>query len=98
MDLALARIVCGMGTITSNKLSQPAEFKLGVAYTMGEWMMTADYKRIYWGNADGYKTFNWEDQDVFGLGVKYSANGWWLGAGYNYGSDPIKKLSDSTSP
>ena len=62
----------GMRTITSNKLSQPAEFKLGVAYTMGEWMMTADYKRIYWGNADGYKTFNWDDQDVFGLGVKYS--------------------------
>jgi long-chain fatty acid transport protein len=88
----------GMGTITSNKLSQPAEFKLGVAYTMGEWMLTADYKRIYWGSADGYETFNWEDQDVFGLGVKYSANGWWLGGGYNYGSDPIKKLGDSTNP
>ncbi len=87
----------GMGTITSNKLTQPAEFKLGVAYTMGEWMMTADYKRVYWGNADGYKTFNWDDQDVFGLGVKYSGNGWWLGAGYNYGEDPIKKLPNAQS-
>lgn len=84
----------GQSRITSDKLAQPAELKLGVAYTAGNWMMTADYKRIYWGSATGYKTFNWEDQDVFGLGVKYSGNGWWLGAGYNYGDDPIKKLSD----
>lgn len=82
----------GMGTITSDKLTQPEEWKLGIAYTTGPWMMTADYKRINWGKADGYKTFNWEDQDVFGLGVKYEGNGWWLGAGYNYGKDPIKVL------
>lgn len=82
----------GMGTITSNKLTQPEEWKIGVAYTTGPWMMMADYKRVNWGKADGYKTFNWDDQDVFGLGVKYSGNGWWLGAGYNYGKDPIKTL------
>lgn len=85
----------GMGTITSNKLTQPEEWKIGVAYTSGPWMMTADYKRVNWGKADGYKTFNWDDQDIFGLGVKYSGNGWWLGAGYNYGKDPIKTLPSS---
>lgn len=85
----------GMGTITSNKLTQPEEWKIGVAYTTGPWMMTADYKRVNWGKADGYKTFNWDDQDIFGLGVKYSGNGWWLGAGYNYGKDPIKTLPSS---
>jgi len=87
----------GMGTITSNKLTQPEEWKLGVAYTTGPWMMTADYKRVNWGKADGYKTFNWDDQDIFGLGVKYSGNSWWLGAGYNYGKDPIKKLPNQQS-
>jgi long-chain fatty acid transport protein len=80
------------GTITSDKLTQPAEFKLGAAYTTGNWLLAADYKRVYWGNADGYKTFNWHDQDVFGLGAKYSGSGWWAGVGYNYGKDPIKVL------
>ena len=87
----------GMGTITSDKLAQPAEIKAGVAYSTGPWMLTGDYKRIMWGDADGYKDFNWEDQDVFGLGVKYSSNGWWVGAGYNYGSDPINVLSSEQS-
>lgn len=87
----------GQSRIVSNKLTQPEEWKVGVAYTTGPWMMTADYKRVNWSKADGYKTFNWDDQDVFGLGVKYSANGWWLGAGYNYGEDPIKKLPSQSS-
>lgn len=86
-----------MGTITSDKLTQPAELKAGVAYTAGPWLFTADYKRIYWGQADGYKTFNWDDQNVFGVGVKYSGSGWWLGAGYNHGSDPIKVLPNDVN-
>lgn len=87
----------GMRTITSNKLTQPEEWKLGIAYTTGPWMVTADYKRVNWGKADGYKAFNWKDQDIFGLGLKYSGNGWWVGAGYNYGEDPIKKLPNQQS-
>ncbi len=80
-----------------DKLEQPAEIKIGAAYTMGNWMMTADAKQIKWADAEGYKDFNWEDQNVFGVGVKYSGNGYWLGAGYNYGSDPIKKANDATT-
>jgi len=82
----------GMQTVTSDKLAQPAEIRAGVAYTTGPWLMTADYKQIKWGSADGYKDFNWEDQDVFALGAKYAGNGWWLGLGYNHGSDPIAVL------
>ncbi|GAB4287978.1 MAG: TonB-dependent receptor [Thiohalomonadaceae bacterium] len=82
----------GMQTITSDKLEQPAQIKAGVAYTMNEWMFTADYKQIQWGSADGYKTFNWKDQDVYALGAKYSGNGYWVGFGYNHGEDPIKVL------
>lgn len=83
-------------TILSDKLAQPAEIKAGVAYTMGPWMFTGDYKRIMWSDADGYKDFNWDDQDVFGLGVKYSGNGWWVGAGYNHGEDPIAVLPNAS--
>jgi long-chain fatty acid transport protein len=79
-----------------DKLEQPAELKVGVAYTMGNIMLTADAKQIKWGDAEGYKDFNWEDQNVFGLGAKYSGDSYWVGAGYNYGSDPIKKVNDGT--
>lgn len=85
----------GMGVITSNDLAQPAEIKAGVAYTMGPWMFTGDYKRIMWSDADGYKDFNWDDQDVLGLGVKYSGNGWWVGFGYNRGDDPLAVLPNA---
>lgn len=79
----------------SDSLEQPAEIKAGVAYTMGSFMLTADAKQIKWGDAKGYKDFNWKDQNVFGLGAKYAGNGYWLGAGYNYGEDPIEKLDES---
>lgn len=84
-------------TILSDKLAQPAEIRAGVAYTTGPWLVTADYKRIKWSSADGYSAFNWDDQDVFGLGVKFSGSGWWVGAGYNRGSDPINVLPNTAS-
>jgi long-chain fatty acid transport protein len=85
-------------TILSDHLEQPAEIKAGVAYTTGPWMITGDYKQIKWGSAKGYKDFNWDDQDVFGLGVKYTGNGYWVGAGYNHGKDPIKVLPNGALP
>ena len=81
------------GVNIGDELEQPSEIKVGAAYTMGNMMYTADYKRIGWGSAKGYKDFNWEDQDVFAIGAKYTANKYWLGVGYNYGKDPIKKKS-----
>ncbi len=87
----------GMKTITSNHLEQPAEIKAGIAYTMGSFMLTADAKQIKWGDAKGYKDFNWKDQNVFGVGAKYSGNKYWLGVGYNYGEDPIDKLGNSSN-
>jgi len=81
----------------ADKLEQPAEIKIGAAYTTGNWMFTADAKQIKWGDADGYKDFNWEDQNVFGLGAKYTGKNYWVGAGYNVGSDPIDKLSNTSA-
>jgi long-chain fatty acid transport protein len=88
----------GMQTITSDNLEQPAEIKVGVAYTMNNWMVTADAKQIKWGDAKGYKDFNWDDQNVYGIGAKYSGNGFWVGAGFNRGDDPIDVLPNATQP
>ncbi|MDG6779058.1 outer membrane protein transport protein [Thiomicrorhabdus sp. zzn3] len=84
------------GLTMSDKLEQPAEIKIGAAYSTGNWMFTADAKQIRWSEAEGYKDFNWEDQNVFGIGAKYTGNGYWVGAGYNVGSDPIDKINDGS--
>lgn len=86
----------GLSGFTSNHLEQPAQIRAGVAYTMNNWLVTADYKQIQWSSADGYKDFNWKDQDVYGLGLKYSGSGYWLGVGYNHGNDPISKLASTS--
>jgi len=80
----------------TDHLEQPAEIKVGVAYDMGSFMLTADAKQIQWGDAKGYKDFNWKNQNVFAVGGKYQGNGYWLGAGANYGDDPIEKLADTS--
>jgi long-chain fatty acid transport protein len=88
----------GFGNTGANafgdQLDQPAQLKLGVAYTMAESVtLTADYKSIKWGSAAGYKDFNWKDQTVIAVGAKYAANSYWLGAGYNHANDPIENLA-----
>lgn len=76
-----------------DQLDQPAQLKLGVAYTLAESVtLTADYKSIKWGSAAGYKDFNWKDQTVVAVGAKYAADGYWLGLGYNHANNPIGTL------
>lgn len=80
-----------------DKLEQPAEIKVGAAYTMGNIMLTGDFKQIRWGDAKGYKDFGWEDQNVIALGLKYSGKGYWVGAGFNKADNPIKKFAGTPS-
>ncbi len=81
--------------ITDN-LEQPAELKVGAAYTMGNIMFTGDLKQLRWGDAKGYKDFGWQDQNVLALGVRYQGTGYWLGAGYNKADNPIKAMNGTT--
>lgn len=88
------------GLITSafsDKLEQPAVLGAGIAYNMGNILMTADFKQIKWGDAKGYKDFGWEDQNVIALGAKYNAGTYWVGVGFNKGDNPVKKLDDPAS-
>jgi long-chain fatty acid transport protein len=81
----------------SDKLEQPAEIKVGAAYTNGHMTYTGDVKQIQYGSAKGYKDFNWDDQTVIALGAKYTGQKHWWGVGLNYAEDPISVLAD-TSP
>lgn len=80
------------GAAFTDDLNQPAEVKLGAAYTFSSITLTADFKQIKWGEAKGYKDFNWSNQNVVAVGAKYAGNGYWLGLGYNSAKDPIGEL------
>ena len=82
--------------ITSDKLEQPATVGIGVNWKVDRYEIALDAKQIKWGSATGYKDFGWEDQNVYGLGIRYHGDGYWLGLGYNYGSNPIKKNPTGT--
>jgi len=85
----------GVAAGLSDTLTQPAEFGIGVSYVMGESTIAADYKNIAWGNAEGYKDFNWKDQRVFAVGYEYAPKGWALRVGYNHADNPIQELPSS---
>lgn len=78
-------------------LEQPAVMKAGVAYDMGNIVLTGDLKQIMWGEAEGYKDFNWQNQTVIALGGKYIGDGFWVGAGYNKADNPIKEIPAATA-
>ncbi len=71
-------------------LEQPEEYGLGISYKFGNFNLSGDIKSIRWGEAKGYSNFEWENQMVYGLGLQYTTNQYWLGIGYNYGKNPIK--------
>ncbi len=83
----------GMGIFSEpmgDKLSTPAEIGFGASYNIAGSTIAFDYKQIKWSDAEGYKDFGWEDQDVFALGYEFAAESWAVRAGYNYAENPIK--------
>ena len=80
----------------SDKLEQPAEFGLGIDWTQGDISVTADYKRVEWGSAEGYSDFGWENQNVYSLGAEYRMDDLALRIGYNYAKNPIENQTGSS--
>ena len=78
------------GLNIGDKLTQPAEWGVGVAYNYGPHTLALDYKKIKWSNAAGYKGFGWKDQNVIAIGYQYKTPKWALRAGFNHASSPIK--------
>ena len=73
----------------TDKLTQPAETGIGVAYAEGPLAVTADFKTIAWSSADGYDKFGWDDQTVIALGAAYAIDATTLRIGYNQASHPL---------
>lgn len=75
----------------TDKLEQPAEIGVGFSYDIHNVTLSADYKKVQWSDADGYKDFGWSNQDVYAIGAKYEKNGTWYAIGYNYAKTPINE-------
>lgn len=80
----------------SDDLEQPAEFGVGISWSKDDLSLTADYRNIRWGDANGYKDFGWENQNVYAIGAEYRMDKLALRFGYNYGKNPIKNNTDAT--
>ncbi|MEW5831823.1 MAG: outer membrane protein transport protein [Campylobacterota bacterium] len=92
-QLSKATVQFGMngGAGHADNLEQPAEIGAGLSYTTAGHTFAFDYKRIKWSDAKGYKTFGWDDQNVYMFGYQYAQDNWALRAGYNYAKSPIKE-------
>jgi long-chain fatty acid transport protein len=94
-----AALAYGYGTgglpAKTDHLEQPEEYGIGVSYELAEFTATMDVKEIKWGDAKGYKDFGWDDQTVYAVGLKYSADSYWLGIGYNYGENPVANSTNT---
>ena len=78
-----------------DKLEQPAEFAAGIAYVMdNQHTFAFDYKRVKWSDAKGYKSFGWDDQDVYAVGYQYEQDNWAFRAGYNHADSAVVEGRD----
>jgi long-chain fatty acid transport protein len=90
----------GTGTLHDLKLESPQSAGIGIGYEpiQNVLLVELDGKWINWGDATGYKDFNWKDQWVAALGVQYKATPKLaLRAGVNYGNNPLRKDSFSAA-
>jgi len=74
------------------KLTQPLELAFGLGIKpMENFKVGMDIRWINWGDAKGYKHFQWKDQWVIAVGGEFKpTQKLALRAGYNYGKSPIR--------
>ena len=79
------------GSLDNLDLEAPLEIGGGVAYTFQKLLIEGDVKWLNWGDADGYKDFDWDNQWVFAIGAQFEpVSKLYLRAGYNYAKSPVK--------
>jgi long-chain fatty acid transport protein len=93
----------GSTTLDDLKLESPQVAGLGLAVepVQNVLLVEVDGKWINWGDAKGYKDFNWKDQWVLAVGAQYKPTPKVaLRAGFNYANNPVKgaALSDAAPP
>lgn len=89
----------GFGQTYSDNLTQPSEIKVGVSYDINNsFTVTADFRQIQWAKAQDYAELAWKNENVTAIGIKYKADGFWLGAGYNNSKNPIAQFANGVTP
>jgi len=81
----------GNGSRDDFDLESPQNLAFGVAFQPNSrFLIEGDAKWINWGDADGYKDFEWDDQWVFAVGAQYKATPKLaLRIGVGYAEQPI---------
>ncbi len=78
----------------SDKLEQPEEYGVGLAYAIGQHTFAFDYKKIKWSDAKGYGDYGWEDSDVYAVGYQYTENEWTVRLGYNHADSAVVETAN----
>ncbi len=89
-DRVISTATAPFGINIGDKLTQPAEYGVGIAYSYNAHTLVLDYKKIKWSKADGYKGFGWKDQNIIAFGYQYKTPKWALRAGFNHASTAIE--------
>ena len=85
------------GVYANDKLSTPAEYGIGLSYVMDAHTVAFDYKKVKWSDAEGYKDFEWDDQNVYIVGYQYTTSDWAARIGYNYAKSPISEKTNAAA-
>lgn len=94
-DPQLSSAMAGFGVESfSDKLEQPEEYGVGIAYAIGQHTFAFDYKKIKWSEAEGYGDFGWDDSDVYAFGYQYTENQWTVRLGYNYADSAVVETAN----
>lgn len=92
----------GSTTLDDLKLQSPQSLGVGAAMDAipGKLLVETNLRWLNWGDAKGYKDFDWKDQWVWSLGAQYKVNQQFtLRAGVNYANNPVKTNAlDGASP
>lgn len=83
----------GSTTLDDLKLESPTTLAIGCAIIPNEkFFAELDARWYNWGNADGYKDFDWRDQWIVALGLQYKPTSKVaLRGGFNYGKSPVRE-------
>lgn len=86
------------GQYDTLKLSQPAEYGLGVGYKKYPYRGSIEVRKIDWSKSDGYDVFGWDDQTILALGGGYFIKPKLeLRAGYSHANSPLDGSFDAAT-
>ena len=76
---------------SNEKLSSPEQYGLGISYKNSGHTIAVDYRYINWEDAETYKDFGWEDQDIIAVGYEYANDNWAIRCGYQYAESAVQE-------